>query len=249
MKKNEHERDNHVCMHENYEDNHVYLINGHSHLDLGYKSVTTFIADFFSKFDADAIINKYWGKWQNDKSSKYYQMSKDDICTTWKKSGEEACNSGTIMHEMFEYYVNEWAIRDPTVEIHNFKEWYVSEVSEPIRTEYTVYGDYEKIVGNIDFVYKNKKGETCIVDYKRTDVPDNNSYGKKCKGINLPDNKRSKHRMQLNIYKYLLEKYYDMKISHIYNLYIKDSNCDFIEHELMDVDKLIKQSFINHKDI
>lgn len=236
---NKHERDEHVKMHPDYDENHIYLINGESHLELGYKSVTRFMEKFFSKFDADKIINKYYDNWQKRKHEKYFGLTKEEIVSLWENKGKVAREEGTIMHAMFEDYANEDEIDYELDEIQNFIIWFDSEVSKPFRTEYTVYGEDEMIVGNIDFIYLNKNGETCLVDYKRTDVPDGRSYGRKCIGIDMPDTKEFKHVLQLNLYKYLLEKYYDLDITHIYNLYIKEDNCKFVEQDIIDMGEII----------
>lgn len=226
-------------MHEDYEENHIYLINGKSHVDLGYLSVTRFIEQFFESFNPDEIINKYYDKWQENSHPKYANMSKEEIATSWVEKGKQASSRGTEMHAVFEDYVNDVEVDNSLEELPAFLKWYEGEVLEPFRTEYTVYGGDEKIVGNIDFIYQNKSGDMCVVDYKRADVPNSFSFGKFCTGINLPDNKKSKNTVQLNIYKYLLEKYYGLEIIHIYNLYIKEDKCEFVEQKIIDMEELL----------
>lgn len=239
-KKNIHKRDKQVKLHPDYEENHIYLIKGKSHIDDGYKSVTGFIDKFFETFDADAVVDKYYDRWQDDASHKYFGRSKEDIILLWEIKGKEARDRGTNMHEVFEYYANEKEVDKELPELLSFINWYNLEVLDPFRTEYTVYGEEEKIVGNIDFIYTNKAGEMCIVDYKCSGVPNNFSYGKKCKVLGLPDTKIAKNTLQLNIYKYLLEKYYGLEIKHIYNLYIKDYNCQLVEQKVLDINPIFE---------
>lgn len=237
--KNKHKRDRYVKMHKDYEENHIYLINGKSHSELGYLSVTRFIDQFFEEFNPTEIIDKYYDKWQQARHPKYFGLSKEEIALSWKENAKEARDNGTVMHGVFEDYVNECEVDNSLEELPSFLKWYEKEVSEPFRTEYTVYGAEERIVGNIDFIYLDKNGEMCVVDYKRSDVPNSYSFGKMCTGINLPDTKKSKNTVQLNIYKYLLEKYYDIKINHIYNLYIKEDKCEFVEQKIIDMGELL----------
>jgi len=237
---NAHKNDSHVSLHDDYENNHVYLIDGVSHKRLGYKSVTTFIGKFFSEFNGAMIVNKYYDKWMKDKESKYYGMSKAEIFKLWKDNGQIARDDGTILHKAFEDFVNKDFEVFELPEFPNYVKWYSKEVGEPFRTEYTVYGPEELVIGNIDFIYKDKNGDMCIVDYKRTDVPSNSSYGKECLGLSLPDNKASKNTVQLNLYKYLLEKYYDVKIKHIYNLYIKNDKCKFVERDTINMQEVFE---------
>lgn len=235
--KNKHKRDKCVKLHPDYEDNHIYLINGESHIDLGYKSVTGFIEQFFEKFNPDEVVDKYYDRWQSTLHPKYFGKSKEEIILSWKINGEQARDRGSAMHEVFENYVNNNKTEDVS-ELLSFISWYKQEVLEPFRAEYTVYGEEENIIGNIDFIYKNKEGETCLVDYKCSGVPSDNAYGRKCAILNLPDTKIAKNTIQLNIYKYLLEKYYGLDIKHIYNLYIKDYNCQFVEQKILNMEPI-----------
>lgn len=238
-KVNKHKRDKDVKLDPNYEENHIYLINGKSYLDQGYKSVTEFMEQFFETFDADGVVDKYYDGWQENEHPKYFGMSKEEIILSWKTKGEIARDRGTAMHKVFERYINKDVEDEESREILSFLNWYKHEVSEPFRTEYTVYGAEERLIGNMDFIYKNKEDEMCIVDYKCSGVPSSTSYGKKCVGLNLPDTKIMRNTIQLNIYKYLLEKYYDLEIKHIYNLYIKDYNCQFVEQKILNMGSIM----------
>ncbi len=236
--KNKNKRDKYAKMHKDYEENHVYLINKKSHVELGYLSVTSFIEQFFEKFNPNEIVDKYYNKWQKTNHPKYFGISKEEIIQSWKENGEDARDKGTEMHSVFEDYVNGGEVIG-LEELSAFIGWYNGEVSEPFRTEYTVYGTKERLVGNIDFIYLNKNGEMCVIDYKRSDVPNSYSFGKMCNGINMPDTKKSKNTIQLNIYKYLLEKYYGLEIAHIYNLYIKEGNCEFVEQKIININEIL----------
>ena len=242
MNKNEHKRDKYVKLHPDYDENHIYLINGKSHIELGYESVTTFMEQFFEKFDADKIIDKYYNNWQKRKHKKYFKLSKEEIINLWKDNGKKARDKGLIVHKIFEDYVNENEVNKELDETLNFINWYELEVSKPFRTEYTVYGEKERIIGNIDFIYYNKKDELCMVDYKCTDVPNNYQFLNMCEKIDMPDTKKSKHTVQLNLYKYLLEKYYDLKIKYIYNLYIKDNNWEFVKQDIINVNNMFNKN-------
>lgn len=241
IKENKHERDEHVELDPNYDENHIYLIKGKSHLDEGYLSATTFLGQFFESFDPQAVVDKYYDRWQDKEHPKYFGKSKEEIIQSWKANGKEASSRGTHMHASFEDYVNDDNFDVDLPELGSFVNWYNLEVENPFRTEYTVYGEDEKIVGNIDFIYTNKEGEMCIADYKCSAVPSNVAYGKKCKVLGLPDTKIAKNTLQLNIYKYLLEKYYGLEIKHLYNLYIKDYNCQFVEQDILDIKSLFSE--------
>lgn len=230
-----HERDSIVKLDKDYSENHTYLIDGISHLVLGYKSVTTYLSQFFEKFDAMRIIDNHWPSWHRDPDSKYYGLTKEEIFSYWEQNGADSRDKGTFMHKVFEDYVRHDILESKIPELAKFIEWYNSEVLTPLKSEYTVFGATERIIGNIDLIYINKQNEVCLVDYKRSEVPDSNSFGKRCSVLDLPDTNISKHALQLTIYKYLLEKYYGLEVKHIYNLYIKGDDYKFIERHPINI--------------
>lgn len=239
--KNKHVNDERIRLHDKYEQNHIYLIDGYYHCDIGYKSVTELIKKYFPKFDANKVIDDNWDKWMETNDIRYIGMTKLEIIEMWKKRGEESRVKGNELHKVFEDFVNNKIDKSDISEFSNFKKWFDKEVGEPFRTEYIIFGEDEKVVGSIDFLYKNKDGKICIVDYKRTDVPNTYSFGKQCIGLDLPDTKVTLHQLQLNVYKYLLEKYYDIKVYKIYNLYIKEDTCVFLERDLLDMSMIFNR--------
>lgn len=234
--KNKFKQDKTVKMHKNYDKNHIYLIKGKSHIEQGYKSVTAFIEQFFEEFDAEVVVEKYYERWQENRHPQYFGLSKEDVILFWEVNKDK----GTDMHRKFEEWVNDKRKNKDLEELPRFIKWYKSEVLEPFRTECTVYGTKEKIIGNIDFIYINLRGEMCIVDYKRSNAPNSEYSSRSCIGIDMPDTKKSKHILQLNLYKYLLEKYYGLNIKHLYNLYMKEDRCEFVEQEIIDLGVILK---------
>ena len=224
-----------VKCHPNYKKNHIYLIDSKSHIELGYQSVTSFLEQFFEKFDAEKVIEKYYERWQENKHKIYFGMTKEEISTSWKNKGIRVREMGTIAHKIFEDVAEGNKPREKIEEINKFTYWYNQEVLKALKTEHIVYGEEELLIGAVDLIYLNNEGDVCIVDYKRSSIPDEDDYGRKCKLFNLPDTKKTKHTLQLSLYKYLLEKYYNVEIKHIYNLYIKGNNYEFIEQQAINV--------------
>jgi hypothetical protein len=241
-KKNNHKRDRYVREDPDYENNHIYLIRGQSHIEKGYKSVTTYIKQFFSEFDADGIIDKYYDKWQSNNHEKYAGKSKDEIKQMWEDNRDDAATKGTYMHRQFELYNND-EIADTTIEeFNNFFVWDMDRDLMPYRTEMTVYYPKYKLVGNIDLIVDNGDGTYDIIDYKRTDKNPDASFGRYCKEPlrGYPDNDATKHALQLSVYKKILEDKYDLKINKLWNLYIKgDDHCNFVEREYIEIDNFI----------
>jgi len=222
-KENPHKRDRYVREDSDYANNHIYLIRGISHIKKGYKSTTTWLKQFFEEFDTDKIINKYYANWQRNKESKYYCMSKDEIKQAWEDNRDGAATKGTNMHLQFELCANDEHV-EYVQELPQFLKWVQDEGIVPIRTEMTVYSPKYKIVGNIDLIAKDKDGRTIVVDYKRAE-PKDADFGKKCLGpmSKYPHTDATKHALQLEIYKKILEDLYGFKIDALYNLYIKEN--------------------------
>ena len=89
---------------------------------------------------------------------------------------------------------------------------------EPYRTEWVVYDEDLKIAGSIDMVYINRKtGKLYIVDWKR--VTDLHSAFKKCTAPHMehvPDSKIAKYSFQVNVYKAILERKYNVKVDGLF---------------------------------
>ena len=87
---------------------------------------------------------------------------------------------------------------------------------QPYRTEMRVYDDQIKIAGSIDMIYKNNDGTFSIYDWKRSKGIETKNIYKKFSTTecikHLPDLNFYHYSLQLNLYKYILEKNYDFKI-------------------------------------
>jgi len=217
-----HKRDKYVKESPNYAQDHIYLIRGVPHTEKGYKSTTTWLKQFFEEFDSDGVIDQYYDRWQNNPNSKYYGMSKEEIKQAWEDNRDDAAIKGTNMHLQFEMWANDEPI-EYVQELPQFLKWIQDEQIKPWRTEMTIYSPKYRIVGNVDLIAQDKNGDFIIVDYKRAE-PKEADFGKKCKG---PMSKYShtdatKHALQLEIYKKILEELYGIKIKGLYNLYIKE---------------------------
>ena len=112
---NKHDRDGGVTFEE---ETHTYSIQGTSD---GVTSVTTLIETYFPKFDADAVLAKFWNRWQQNSYNKYFGKSKDEIKEMWEKERDTAATLGTNLHGAIEkYYLEDHDIDEDTT---NRKEW------------------------------------------------------------------------------------------------------------------------------
>ena len=97
-------------------------------------------------------------------------------------------------------------------EVHRKLEGYIA-----YRTEWAINGCEESIAGSIDFVAKAADGTFMIVDWKRCKQL-KTKYTNPFSGMlpplsHLPDCAGQHYRLQLNCYRFLLQKYYGMVVS------------------------------------
>ena len=239
-KQNPHERDSHITFDEGP---HIYTIDGESN----FMSVTTWNHSHFGHFDADAIIEKMMSshKWPQ---SKYFGMTRKDIKALWSKNGKEASEAGTKMHYDIECYYNDEdvEIEVDCVEWEYFERFHenIGKAMEPYRTEWMVWDKELMFAGSIDMVFKNPDGTLQIYDWKRCkEIKKNNRWQSATTSCisHLPDCNYWHYSLQLNTYKYLLEKNYGKKITNMYLvcLHPNNKNKSFLRYEVPDMSKEI----------
>ncbi len=230
-----HPRDNDIHFDE---PTHVYTIQGESK---GWISCTGFLHAFFPHFDADDVIKKMMRspKWPQ---SKWYGMSPQAIKAAWNANGREASEAGTAMHLGIEMVMN--GAEDqvapevkPTAEWRYFQSYWKkdSEIWEPWRTEWEVWDKEIKLAGSIDMVYRNKKdGTFAIYDWKRAkEMKMENSYGSGFGPVkHLPDANYWHYTLQLNVYRWILEKHYNLKISEMALVVLHPNNNSYKKYVL-----------------
>lgn len=221
---NPHERDSHIHFDEGP---HIYTIDG----DSDFTSVTKWNHSHFGKFDADAIITKMMaGNWTN---SKYFGQTREEIKAGWKKNGEEASKAGTKMHYDIECFYNdlEVEIDEDCVEFDYFMAFEndIGSKLEPYRTEWMVWDKELQMAGSIDMVFRNADGTLLIYDWKRCKniKKDNRYQSSTTECINhLPDTNFWHYSLQLNTYKYILEKNYGEKVVGMYLVCLHPNNAN-----------------------
>lgn len=221
------------------EEGHKYTIDGQQ----DYVSVTTLIAKLFEHFDANKIIDNMFKNpiKMADPKNKYFGMSKQDILNLWSENGKKASELGTKMHNNIEKYFNNVDVVDDSVEygyFNNFLKDFPDLVAK--RTEWCVFSKDHKICGSIDMVFQNTDGTISIYDWKRVKEISYEPFGnKKClvPGLeNIPDTSFYHYQIQLSLYKFLLEKYYDLKVRdlHLVVMHPDASNYERIPVPMMD---------------
>ena len=236
-KKNPHVRDSRIRFDEGP---HIYYLDNKA-LSI---SVTGFIHKFFNDFDADAVIPKLIN---NPKKERYYGRTIDDVKKEWKDIADKASSMGTKMHLAIElYYNNELHLR-PDVQnwfagskekslfmtFHN--ECVKDKPLVPYRTEWSVFSEKYNLAGQIDMAYMNTKTHTIeLYDWKRSKKIEKTNRWQSGKGpvSHLPDCNFWHYSLQLNVYKYILETEYDLKVSGMYLVFLHPTQDSYIREEI-----------------
>ncbi|CAE7650574.1 unnamed protein product [Symbiodinium sp. CCMP2592] len=151
-------------------------------------------------------------------------LQDNEIVDFWKKKSFHACNAGTWMHSMLEHMMNGSDILPGTMtkelsmavdflrELHDEMPGLVA-----YRSEWTIYAGRENLAGSIDLVLFDTSDEKFVlIDWKRSEKLQQkyNSYGKFMMEPlqDIPDCQGEHYRLQLNIYKWILESYYSKKV-------------------------------------
>lgn len=237
---NPHPRDAHISFDE---PTHTYTIDG----DSNYKSVTTFIHDFFPHFNADIAIKKMCAspKWNN--TNKLYGKTPEEIKEIWRKNGEAASTQGTAMHLNIENYYNGEPMTESfrtSKEGELFQKYLQDHKAyKAYRSEWTVYSKKYRIAGSIDMVYEDPNNPGChvIADWKRSvEIKFENRWEKGNGPLSHLDNCNYWHyTLQLNIYRMLLEKYYDKRITEMFLVILHPNQENYLKIEIPKISKEI----------
>ena len=243
--KNRHPRDNNIHFDE---PTHIYTVNGTSR---HFVSVTGLHHHLFSEFDSDRVIRNMMNKPNWPENKWYYLKTAEAIKAKWRENGREASEAGTAMHLGIEMVMNgAEAIVDPAVKAS--KEWEYfwnywkkdSLIWEPWRSEWDVYDEELKISGQIDMVYRNKHdGTFAIYDWKRTNKMEmDNKYQKGLGPVShLPDTNYWHYTIQLNLYRWILEKHYGLKISELALIVLHPTNKNYKIYKLNRLEEEIEE--------
>ena len=188
-------------------------------------SVTELIGLFSEKFDSDAAIQlmKNGSRWPRPE----YTMRNGTIWTDhqikqfWDAMAMFARNRGSWMHYNIERYWNGLTPANEVPEIGMFYKFQEEVLQKndisPWRTEWRICDPSLSLAGSVDFVGRKLDGTFVLVDWKRTKRLATTQRGrsKKMKAPldHLDDTELSKYSLQLNVYRYILQKHYGITVS------------------------------------
>ena len=235
----------------------VFQKNGY---DVKYESETSF------------LVNGSRFKPYIDNLDNYdLEISADDLKYHWYILSLVGSSRGTILHNYLESLWNRKIMRDITPDIINklsaleaidyiksidiikklaydlYNELILTHV--PVATEYVV-GDIDfKIAGTFDLLlYNTLTGKYEIWDYK-TDKSFNTSGRDYIKGFNVQQCEMNKYSLQLNIYKYLIEKNSGIKIDKCIIVHFDYKKNTKTTINCLDYSDLVKDFFHNGNNL
>lgn len=224
-----------------FEEDHHYECNGKK---VGI-SVTRLIEEYSNPFDQQAIAEKV--AIRDNKSV-------SEVLEEWEYKNRFACDKGSTCHN---YSQSLWSKEPYDVSIFDNSIEYVSAIHKIQRQATNFYHDFkdkfthiqdEQLVGSeeynicsaVDHLFLDKDGNVWLIDYKTNSIlkgynddEKNRRYTKKMliPLQNIKDDSLNHYYLQLSIYKYLIEKYTNIKIYKTMIVYMSENieNYELIE--------------------
>lgn len=222
---NSHIRDSRISLNE---ETHTYYIDGNPY-DL---SVTSFINEFFEVFNEDDVIKKNYDKWQINKHPIYFKLKPNEIKKMWENNRKKAAELGSILHNDIELFYNNIDPKNNSTEFNFFLSFHerINKKLIPFRTEWQIFDEEHKIAGSIDMVYLNNVKSIVLCDWKRSKkIEKENKFQTGKPPINhLQDTNYWHYSLQLNIYKYIIEKNYSLDVSNLILVFLHPNQLNYI---------------------
>ena len=212
------------------EESHTYSL---SNSNIEFKSVTEFIHTFFKPFDEQNIAKKL-----TQTHFKYKGMSVEELINSWNKRRDR----GTIVHKQIEDFINSnCEINDnefnkldlKATQGINFIKHKCLKETNILASEVIIYSEELKLAGTIDLIIFNKeKNHVSIIDWKTNKKISKKSFNRSRKGIKFPlksmdDCNFNHYNLQLSMYQYILESYYNVKVNGLFLVHLNEQEFNY----------------------
>ena len=203
-------------------DKHEYSLLDDS--AISFTSVTTFVNSFFEPFDEVKVSNHLVNN-----VPKYFGETPESLIEKWNLARKH----GTDVHLEIENWIKDGTSPKDQKSIFA-KEWievYVARPNIETLSEVIVYSKELCIAGTMDVLMVNKdSGEHVIIDWKTSRRIEKKSFKGK-KGIkketsNIEDCNYNHYALQLSLYRYILEEFYNIKVSRQLIAHLKDDGLE-----------------------
>lgn len=231
-----------------HEEQHFYTLNDYK---FGI-SATSLIETYGQEFDSDSASQMVANK---------RGISQQEVLNEWKKENEFSCIKGSCIHLkaqslwMGTNYEIDYNTINNNIDKNRLKKEYdimskqainfyndYKDMYDMIQDEFIVWSKEFDIAGSIDGIMYNKyTQQCCILDFKSNkDLQFESKYHKKMKvPLHKLDDVNGQHYyIQLSIYKYLIEKYTDIKVDKTFIVYF---NINADNYEIIEIPYLEKE--------
>lgn len=223
------------------EKTHTYYIDGTKYPF----SVTEFIHSFFETFESKKIIEKFYHYWQSNEKSKYFGMSSQEILDHWELEKNKASTLGTQLHKEIETFYTTGKAQSKSDEFQLFLDFYEDHIFlTPLKTEWMIFDEELKIAGSVDMLFKDKD-KLCLYDWKRSkEIKETNQYKEGMYPLtHIADSNYWHYALQLNCYKAIIERNYELKIDEMKIAIFHPKNKKYLLYSIPNLQKEIKQMF------
>ena len=250
-------------------DSYSYYINGKK----TSTSVTGLIEKFFNPFNSREVAATMIARddfYDEERYAKYWPilepfdkpLSQDDtekiidiIAVSWEENGDNASQAGTNMHESIEdFYTHGKQLPDTNESKHflAFHKYAISLGYRPLRAEQILWDADLNIAGCADMLYIPTdtpkdicKPKVWLVDWKRSKEIRKHGYGKHGTGLcsHKKDCNFEHYSLQLNIYKFLLQKNYGLEVTRMTLVILHPDQKTFDKFEVSDDQRLVERIF------
>lgn len=219
-----------------------------------YISATTIIHKYFPEFDSETVIQKMM-KSSNWSKSPYFGKTVDQIKQQWEDNRIAAANQGTKVHDWIEnFYLKEFECPSEEVSTNpsfrNFMDFHTEYGWKPYRTEWRVYTELYRVAGSIDIVFEGSgPGKVKVYDWKNSkEIKTDNRYEKGHHPLkHLPNCNFYHYSLQLNLYKWILETHYDVKVEEMGLIIVHESNPTYLKYDVKDMRKEVESMLEHYK--
>lgn len=231
-----------------HEEQHFYTLNDYK---FGI-SATSLIETYGQEFDSDSASQMVANK---------RGISQQEVLNEWKKENEFSCIKGSCIHLkaqslwMGTNYEIDYNTINNNIDKNRLKKEYdimskqainfyndYKDMYDMIQDEFIVWSKEFDIAGSIDGIMYNKyTQQCCILDFKSNkDLQFESKYHKKMKvPLHKLDDVNGQHYyIQLSIYKYLIEKYTNIKVDETFIVYF---NINADNYEIIEIPYLEKE--------
>jgi len=186
---------------------HVYFVENDD--SINFTSGTSFLKQFFPKFDVETISAKYAAK---------HGLDQEEVKAMWKEKGRKAADEGTEVHQ---YMEDLFFGKKPIVSLNNsrvanlqrigFSFWYENLTKEYdiVEAEKVIASVDLRLAGMVDLIGINKSTRTlALLDWKtnrelKFENPWQTGLGPL---LHLQDTNVNHYYLQLNLYQYIMQK-------------------------------------------